>query len=269
MIWFAREFLERWGGPAPSLEEVFTIEGEVFREPQGSNRRTLRFERGGRGYFLKLHWGVGWGEIIKNLTSLRLPVLGAFNEWRAIRRLEELGVETMRLAGYGHTGLDPARRRSFVITEELANCISLEDYCRDWPNKPPAFAEKLALIRRLARMTRTLHENGVNHRDLYICHFLLQQPWDGREEMLHLHLIDLHRVQLRNRTPQRWLVKDVGSLHFSAMEIGLTRRDRLRFMRLYTGRPLRETLSQDIAFWQAVQRRADALYATRPGLEEG
>jgi len=266
MSWFSPEFLSRWGGPAPSLAEVFAIEGEVYREPEGANRRTLRFERGGKGYFLKLHWGVGWGEILKNLASLRLPVLGAFNEWRAIKRLEQLGVETMCLSGYGHEGFDPASRRSFVITEELAGCISLEDYCRDWPQSPPPFAEKQGLIRRVAEMTRTLHENGVNHRDLYICHFLLQQPWDGQMELLHLHLIDLHRVQLRNKTPHRWLVKDVGSLHFSAMEIGLTRRDLLRFMRLYTGRTLRETLERDSDFWQAVQQRADALYRTRPGL---
>jgi hypothetical protein len=37
---------------------------------------------------------VGWAEILKNLLSLRLPVLGAANEWRAIRRLAELGVES-------------------------------------------------------------------------------------------------------------------------------------------------------------------------------
>lgn len=249
------------------MADLFAVSGEVYREPEGARRRTLRFERGGKGFFLKLHWGVGWGEILKNLANLRLPVLGAANEWRAIQRLEQLGVETMRLAGYGHEGGNPARQRSFVITEELAGCISLEDYCKDWPQQPPPFNEKLALIRRVAEMTRTLHENGVNHRDLYICHFLLQQPWDGREASLHLHLIDLHRVQIRNRTPERWVVKDVGSLHFSAMEIGLTRRDLLRFIRIYSGGPLREVLKRDGAFWQAVQRRADALYATRPGLE--
>ena len=77
------------------MADVFALRGRVYREPKGGNRRTLRFERAGRGYFLKLHWGVGWREILKNLTSLRAPVLGAGNEWRAIHRLEQLGVSTL------------------------------------------------------------------------------------------------------------------------------------------------------------------------------
>jgi hypothetical protein len=111
-----------------------------------------------------------------------------------------------------------------------------------------------------------MHQNGVNHRDFYICHFLLQQPWDGTEENLHLYVIDLHRVQCRNKTPRRWVVKDIGSLHFSAMELGLTRRDLLRFMREYRQRPLRQILSAEDGFWREVQQRADALYRTRPGV---
>ncbi len=246
------------------MAEIFKITGEIYREPPGANRRTLRFERGGQGFYLKLHWGVGWREIIKNFTSLRLPVLGAKNEWQAIQKLEQLGVETMQLAGYGQVRWNPARQQSFVITEELAGCISLEDYCRGWPEKPPPFAQKKRLIERVAEMTRCLHENGVNHRDLYICHFLLQLPWDGRDESLHLHLIDLHRVQIRKRTPWRWVVKDVGSLHFSSMETGLTQRDLLRFLRAYFRQPLRRVLADKAAFLRGVQQRGDALYRTRP-----
>ncbi|VAX05522.1 Lipopolysaccharide core heptose(I) kinase RfaP [hydrothermal vent metagenome] len=266
MIWFSPKFLAAWSEQAPTFGEIFDISGDIYRAPEGTQRCTLRFERGGKGFFLKLHWGVGWREIFKNLTSLRLPILGAANEWLAIKRLEQLGVETMRLAGYGQEGRNPARQRSFVITEELENCISLEDYCRDWPQSPPDFAAKLKLIERVAEMSRHLHENGINHRDFYICHFLLQCPWDGQAESLHLHLIDLHRVQIRQQTPERWLVKDIGSLHFSSMEIGLTQRDLLRFLRVYYKRSLRQILKQEGAFLQAVQKRADALYRTRPGI---
>jgi len=64
------------------------LRGEVLRELEG--RRTLRTVVGGRGYYVKLHRGVGWGEIFKNLVTARLPVLGAEHEWLAIRRLSEL-----------------------------------------------------------------------------------------------------------------------------------------------------------------------------------
>lgn len=261
MIWLSESFARRLGKPWRSFEEARAVRGEVFRNPAGANRRTLRFELQGRGYFLKLHWGVGWGEIFKNLLSLRLPVVGAANEWKAIRRLEELGVETMRLEALGREGWNPARQKSFVVTRELENTISLEDYCASWKNTPPDPRRKWLLLERVARMTRQLHEHGVNHRDLYICHFLLQQPWDGREENLHLYLIDLHRVQQRRKLPWRWRVKDVGSLYFSAMDIGLGKRDLLRFLRVYHGLPLRQVLGGQGDFLRAVERRARALQA--------
>ena len=134
---------------------------------------------------------------------------------------------------------------------------------------PPVW--RWRLVRRLAEVARTLHENGVNHRDFYLCHFLIGQPWDGREESLHLYLIDLHRVQRRRQTPRRWAVKDIGSLWFSAREIDLplSRTDRARFVTSYTGLPLRAAVQPRAAFWAAVTRRANALYATRPALSRG
>ena len=72
--------------------------------------------------------------------------------------------------------------------------------------------------------------------------------------------MDLHRAQLRPAIPRRWRVKDIGALYFSAADIGLTRRDLLRFMRLYTGKPLRRTLTEDAAFWRAVTSRAGKFY---------
>jgi heptose I phosphotransferase len=248
--------------PETSLREFCALDGEVFKRIQ--NRRTFRVERDGRGFFIKCHHGVGWREIIKNLLQLRLPILGAGNEWRAIHRLQELGVETMTPVAYGQEGWNPAAIDSLLITEELQGCVSLERYCEEWEGSPPSPASKRALIKRLAQIARTMHTNGVNHRDFYLCHFLLQQPWDGTEADLHLHVIDLHRVQVRSSTPKRWVVKDIGSLWFSAMLLGLTKRDLFRFMRDYRGVSLRHTLKQDGEFWKEVDARAKALDATRP-----
>ena len=259
MIRLTPDFAARLPRPWRRVADAFAVQGQIYRDPPGARRRTLRFELDGQGYFLKLHWGVGWKEIFKNLASGRLPVLGAANEWRALQRLAALGVETMRLEAYGQEGLDPARRRSFVVTRELTQCISLETYCADWKERPPPPAEKWRLIERVARMTRTLHQNGLNHRDLYLCHFLLRQPWSGGAADLHLYLIDLHRMQQHRRLPRRWRVKDLGSLWFSALEIGLTRRDLLRFARVYFDAPLRETLAHQKKLLAAVEGRMRAL----------
>lgn len=253
-----------------SPDDFFAIEGEISK--QLHNRKTLKFERGGKSFFIKCHAGIGWLEIIKNLANLRLPVLGARTEWLAIQRVTELGVSTLTAVGYGVEGINPACQRSFLITEDLGPNISLEILTKDWSTRRPDISLKRALIRELADMARRLHENGVNHRDFYICHFLLRLP-DGAEavnpENLQVYLIDLHRVQRRRVTPQRWIVKDIAGLLFSSMDIGLTKRDLFRFMRAYRDKPLRTTLGTDRRFWRKVQNRALKLYRSHWNKEPG
>lgn len=247
------DFRRAWPQP---FEAVQQVEGEIFRDKEG--RTTQRFIFEDKPYFLKLHRGVGWWEIFKNLFQFRLPVVGAKNEWRAIELLHCIGIGTMNCVGYGKRGLNPARQLSFLLTEELSAVESLEDYCEKWPQQPPGFAARRILIEAVAGLARQMHAHGMNHRDFYLCHILLADDWD-EEGTPSLFLIDLHRAQLRAEVPPRWLVKDLGSLYFSALDIGLGRKDVLRFLKAYTGRPLREVLS-DRAFWSKVCRRAATLY---------
>jgi len=249
-------FRTRWAANDPFVA-VEALQGRVYRELEA--RRTLRTEVAGRGYFVKIHRGVGWGEIAKNLLTLRAPVLGAGNEYRAIRRLEQLGVDTMRAVAYGVRGGNPATQHSFIVTEELAPTISLEDFCRDWPAMPPAPRMKRALIDRVATMARRMHAGGVNHRDFHICHFLLHLDPAPTVEAFKLSLIDLHRAQVRARTPRRWRDKDLASLYFSALGIGLTQRDFLRFLRIYFDRPLRDILRDEAGLIEHLNREAARL----------
>lgn len=258
MIELYGDCLKHFSGP-DAFERILALQGQVFREMDG--RRTLRFIINGRGYFAKLHFGVGWKEIFKNLFQGKLPVLGAENEREAIRRLEELGVATMKVAGFGRRGWNPARRKSFLITEELQNTISLEDFCRDWKDAPPAVSLKRDLLNKVAHIAHQLHSNGINHRDFYICHFLLDKasvPEDS--DWPKLHVIDLHRVQMRKEIPKRWAIKDVSGLYFSSMNLGLTQRDLFRFMKIYRGWPLREILQTEKTFWRQVAQSAINLY---------
>ena len=251
-------FRTLWAGQDPFVA-VEALQGEVFRELEA--RRTLRTVVDGQGYFVKIHRGIGWREIAKNLVSLRWPVLGARNEWRAIRRLAELGVDSMHGIAFGQRGANPATQCSFIVTDELAPTISLEDYCRSWRVSPPSPSLKRALIARVAEMARRMHAGGVNHRDFYICHFLLHLDREPTPEDFKLSVIDLHRAQVRPVTPRRWRDKDLASLYFSALDIGLTRRDCWRFLRIYFGAPLRETLIRERSLLLQLAAEARRLHA--------
>jgi heptose I phosphotransferase len=107
-----------------------------------------------------------------------------------------------------------------------------------------------------------MHENGMNHRDFYLCHFLLDKDFalsNTIEDNTALFLIDLHRAQIRDKVPERWLVKDIGSLYFSALDIELSQRDVFRFIQYYSGSSLRESLLNRQDFWRKVQHRAAKL----------
>ena len=256
-----KTFEDLWQDADP-FERAEALQGDVLRAVKA--RTTLRVSLNGHVYFAKIHRGIGWVEILKDLVQLKRPILGAQNEWAALKRLDEIGVETMTPVAFGLKGSDPAGQKSFIITEELTGTQSLEDVCANWRREPPAFRLKKALIERLAWMVGQMHRHGINHRDCYICHFHLDMRFDPETfepEDLHVHVIDLHRAQIRERTPRRWIVKDVGGLYFSAMDIGLTRADRMRFVKAYERvASLRDVFPRHRRFWQQVERTARALY---------
>lgn len=261
-IQYLREDLaEHWQGK-DIFSVVQQIEGEIFRHKEG--RRTLRFERGNKSYFLKDHQGVGWLEIIKNLVQLREPIISAKNEWRAIQLLEKHHIDTMTIAAYGEQGRNPATIKSFLITDELTDTMSLEYVGEQWQKSPPTFKTKVMLIKKLALITKNMHKHGMNHRDFYLCHFLLDDAFAKHntiDEDTAIHLIDLHRAQIRIKTPLRWVIKDLGSLYFSAVRVPLTKRDLLRFMIIYSGKNMRECVGKYHDFWQKVGKRANKLLA--------
>lgn len=256
-LMLAEPFKRLWAQRDP-FEAVEALQGEVYRELEG--RRTLRTEVEGAGYFVKIHRGIGWGEVFKNLFSAKLPVLGAGQEWRAIQRLHEVGVPTMTAVAYGERGSNPAAQHSFIVTQELAPTVSLEDFSMDWRLRPPPARLKHALIAEVARMTGMMHRAGVNHRDCYICHFLLHTDQPVTPEHFRLSVIDLHRAQTRTHIPRRWRDKDLAALYFSTFDIGLTSRDKLRFLRVYFQLPLRQVLGQHAALLALLQSKADKLY---------
>lgn len=239
--------------PDALFKAAFGIDGEVFRNIK--NRKTMRFSRNGRNYFIKLHKGVGWKEIFKCLSQGKRPVLGAGNEYRAIRLLESLGVPTMTCRAFATTcGWNPAAQKSFIITDELQNKIPLEDFCRNWKQNPPPARLKHRIIAVLAETCAKMHFAGLNHRDCYICHFLLDSVL-LEQDIISLTVLDLHRAEIRKVIPRRMRVKDLAGIFFSSMDAGLTKRDALRFIAKYAsfGR-------LDKNLWHNVLRTAVRLY---------
>lgn len=256
-VYLHNHIREYFPASASLFDQIMALRGECYRHQKG--RLTQRIVLGDKQYFIKQHKGVGWKEIFKNVLQGRWPVLSAKNEWCAIEKLKSVGIAVPVVVGYGERGVNPARLESFILMEELSPTTSLEEISKSWEQSPPTFAAKQRLISEVARIARLMHENGINHRDFYICHFLLGKPDNT------IYLIDLHRAQIHKNIPIRWIIKDLAGLYFSSKDAGLTRRDLLRFVRAYRGKTVKEILQKENKFWQKIIKRGEELYRDHSG----
>jgi heptose I phosphotransferase len=196
---------------------------------------------GVRRFYLKRHTGrVGMGERVRAWCSGFSPSWGR-KEWEVIHAFRRAGIPTVTPVAAGER-VCGGRRESFVMTEELAGFRSLESFVPSrWtpPLDRAGLPEKRAMVRRVAELTRRMHDAGFNHRDWYLCHIFARVDADGTWD---LRVLDLQRVDQRRWLRRRWIIKDLAALNYSAPPGVITAGDRARFLNAYLndGRALRE-----------------------------
>lgn len=240
-------------------------EGETYR--QIKSRKTLRIKLD-NNYFIKIHGKIFLKEIIKDLLSFKwpFPLATALNERDAIVAVQKIGIKTLSIVGYGDS---PTTQISFVLTEAIEPNISLDQLLDAYKNKPNYFKLKRCLIKKIAEQTEKLHNNGLNHRDYYICHYLLRlndsfgNIKSTELELDHeldyvannIYLIDLHRMQIREHVPNRYVIKDLSGLLFSIKNYNFTKTDYLRFIKYYKA----VDYKQQSKLWSKVITKANTL----------
>ncbi len=80
----------------------------------------------------------------------------------------------------------------------------------------------------LAQFIKKFHGTGLRHRDLYFSHIFL-------DDLGRFYLIDLTRVFKPVLTSERYRVKDIAELNYSAPARYFSNTDRLRFYYTYSG----------------------------------
>ncbi len=101
----------------------------------------------------------------------------------------------------------------------------------------------------VATMVRRMHRFGFRHGDLYLDHFLEQDP--GGETVL----IDLSRVREVPRLSRRDRVHELAQLDYSARTAALSRGLRLLFLRHYLG----DARALDRSLMRSILARADEI----------
>ena len=220
-----------------SIEDVFAFQGgENLAKDNLAKHRSrieIQIESPVTTVFLKRYNRPPIMAQLKNWLSAKKRISCALAESDAAQNLALLGVNTPRVVAWGQQWGKIFEKCSFVILGKLPEGESLERHLPDFFNGP-ATSENLRARRRfieqLAGFIREFHNTGYRHRDLYLCH-IFRTP-DGR-----FYLIDLARAFKPMFFCDRYRVKDIAQMHYSAPAGCFSGTDRLRFFLAYTGRP--------------------------------
>lgn len=180
----------------------------------------------------------------------------ALHEWRAIWQLRGAGFSTAWPIAVGQFHEGGMVTRSFLLTAEISGGIAAHEYMRDLT--PSA---RRALTVQIARLTQKFLEAGFAHRDYYLSHiFIVDSP--ARPGTRELYLIDLQRVFKPRFLRERWMVKDLGALAYTAQLAGASRSDLMVFYRAcFDTRRVRD---HDKPIIRRVMRRVQALHSRGP-----
>ena len=240
---------EYWRGDLSNAP--YKQQGVIMR--QVKNRVTLKFSVSGKDYYLKRHSAALWKKLLRivSLGAIHLSEITA--ELHALRKLERIGISGPIPVAWGWR-----YDSSFIVTRAISKSVSLETHVANWRAHVPSLAHRRALLIAVADLTRILHACGINHRDLYLCHYYLRE--NSSEFHPQLHLIDLHRAQLRPSIPTTKQIKDLGALLSSVHHLFLTGREQLRFIRHYHKTPLNALNMDEWRMWKEVAQRAHGIW---------
>jgi hypothetical protein len=233
-----------------SIDAIFAFAGgrNLAKATLAKHRSRIRFETENPAatLFLKRYKNTPVLAQIKNWLGHRRIASTMFYDLDPAEKLAAAGIHTPQTVCYGSERGLLFEKRSFIITKQIPG-ESLERLL------PSCFADtskenvkaRRKFIDRLAEFTRKFHATGYRHRDFYLAHIF---HYDGV-----FYLIDLQRAFKPLLFSNRYRIKDIAQLSYSAARKYFSRTDRLRFYLAYSDKKRLE--QNDKSFIRAVIKK--------------
>lgn len=180
----------------------------------------------------------------------------ALHEWNAIEQLRAHRFNTAIPMAVGQQKRFGVVVRSFVMTAEIVGGVAAHDYVSTL--QPTA---RRALVQQIAELTQRFHGAGFAHKDYYLSHIFVGPPQPSARNP-ELVFIDLQRLNRPRWFQDRWLVKDLAALGYSAQLSGATRTDLLSFYKTCFMRSRLQ--AQDRRLIRTIMARINALHRRAP-----
>ena len=204
-LWVRRDFVavfEKLGWR--TFDDVMTSpQPALIRriDHRSNHRAELPSPTGGASVrvYLKRHVGESARRRLIDAKGQPARVTSGLHEADAVGACQQASVPTMDVVAVGQQpSLRAGRFDSFFISEHLPDVEPADQY---WPAHLAPSADgaigrglaqrRAGMLAAMARTAARLHAEGLFHRDLYWCHFMVGEPADSPPAV---HLIDLQRL---------------------------------------------------------------------------
>lgn len=184
----------------------------------------------------------------------------AEKEFHLAHLLRGRGVDTIRPIALGERRRHGMLLESYLLTEAIPNGLTLFELIErciltgrmDFPARM-----RFHLTEELARLAATIHETGIEHRDLHERNIIVQRQLDDR---FRLFILDLHELRLHRKVDWSCASRELARMgrYFT---LRTSASDRLRFFRHYArlrgfGPELARSLARKVEH-ATVESRAD------------
>ncbi len=186
---------------------LWRLEGKGVKEvtpDRGTSRVFLKTPEGEDvELFLKKYQPVRISARLKALACLKRPrIFDGIHEWNALLAFHDHGIPTI-------TPVAAARIGGYTcnLTLGIRDYTRLSDLAENTRLSP---AKRHLLARQVATIAGKMHRAGFAHQDFYLVHFFASNSTG------EIFIIDLQRVIMENPLKDRWRIKDLAQLLFSA-----------------------------------------------------
>ncbi len=216
-------------------DEPFRRPGvRLLKDSRSSTVAELEMAVGGRvrrviyKRFRVTAWSDPWVNLVRRSAPLRSWVYGHGLRERCLPTARPLAVLARRRAGLRYEG--------YLLTEKIEDAVDIHGFLGSLEALPAT--ERRALLRRriarVAHLVRELHRRQLSHRDLKAANLLTSAVGRPAGVDESVWFIDLVGVELFRRLPRSRRLQNLTRLNASFHHSrGLTRSDRLRFLRIY------------------------------------
>lgn len=239
------------------MDGVFNFSGgkDLAKSGLAKFRKRIMFsDNSGQTFFLKRYQSIPKSKQIKNWLEHKSRKSTMSFDMGPVDQLAKNGIATPQTIAFGQEFKGLFEKRSFIITKKIPKADSLEKKLPDYFTSTADVdsGKRKKFIESLADFARRFHQTGFRHRDFYLCHIFCSDSED-------LTLIDLNRIFRPSLTSERFRVKDIAQLYYSAPGSIFSKADRLRFYIAYAG--IGKLSAADRRFIKKVKKRAKKMAA--------